>query len=188
MGDLRLATPGDAAPIRRIYGPYVTDTAITFETTVPSVEELEAKIAEVGADFPWLVAEADDEILGYAYAHPHRDRGAYDWAVETSVYVDEEYQRAGVASSLYETLFELLERQGHVQAYAGIALPNPQSVGFHGSMGFAPVGTYENVGYKHGDWHDVEWWAKEIQEPPDEPESPRSIDALEAAGVVSSVL
>jgi phosphinothricin acetyltransferase len=105
-----------------------------------------------------LVCEYDGHILGYAYASSHKERPAYQWAVDVSVYVDEAWRRKGVASALYESLFALLDVQGLSNAYAVIALPNDQSVAFHESHGFEPVGVYTDVGYKHGEWRDVGHW------------------------------
>ena len=115
---------------------------------------IEAKLPR----YPWLVADDNDSVIGYAYAGAHRERAAYAWSAEVSVYVAETARRRGVARRLYQTLFDLLDRQGYRMAYAGITLPNPASVGFHEAMGFEPVGVYHNVGWKHGQWRDVGWW------------------------------
>lgn len=96
-------------------------------------------------------------MIGYAYAGPHRSREAYQWAVESSVYVSQDHQRAGVARGLYESLFAVLELQGFQNVCAGTTLPNPASVRFHEAMGFESIGVYEKIGYKNGNWHDVKW-------------------------------
>ena len=110
--------------------------------------------------------------VGDAYASQHRVRRAYQWSVDVAVYVAPNHQRGGIARGLYCRLFELLRQQGYYNAYAGIALPNPASVGFHESMGFRPVGVYEQVGFKAGKWVDVGWWQLELQAKPAEPGEP----------------
>ena len=110
------------------------------------------------AAYPWLVCEIDGDVAGYAYATTHRVRAAYRWSVDTSVYVDAAPAAAGVGRGLYRSLFAILAAQGFVNAFAGIALPNPGSVALHEAVGFEPLGVYRRVGFKFGDWHDVGWW------------------------------
>lgn len=169
---IRLATPDDADDVRRIYEPFVRDTAVSFETTPPSEAEMETRIATTLDSYPWLVHERDGGVVGYAYAGAHRKREAYQWSADSSVYVAEDDQRRGVARGLYTALFEVLEAQGYVNVYAGTTLPNPASVGFHRAMGFEPVGVYEKVGYKHGEWHDVEWFSRALRPHPEAPDPP----------------
>jgi L-amino acid N-acyltransferase YncA len=121
---------------------------------------------------PWLVCEHRGELLGYAYASPHRVRAAYQWSVDVSVYIHAQARRSGVGRGLYRSLFALLTLQGFYHAYAGITLPNPASVGLHESLGFQPVGVYRSVGYKLGAWHDVGWWQLALQERVPAPEPP----------------
>lgn len=187
MAEIRVATDADAAACRDIYAPYVRDSAITFETTVPSVPAFGDRLTDTLETHPWLVCEHDGSIHGYAYASAHRGRDAYQWAVESSVYVAETARRAGVARGLYTSLFELLRRQGFYTVYAGITVPNPPSAAFHESVGFEPVGTYENVGYKHGAWHDVEWWAHTLQDRSGEPTAPVPFDSLDPSAVESDL-
>lgn len=164
---IRPATAADAAPARDIYAPFVSETSVSFEEEPPDVATIRSRIGDTVEQFPWLVC-VDDEVLGYAYAHGHRGRGAYRWSAESSVYVREGTRRVGVARGLYESLFAVLRRQGYRNVYAGTMLPNPASTGFHAAMGFEPVGTFERVGYKHGEWHDVRWWHRSLGEhPPD---------------------
>lgn len=153
---VRLATAADAPGVHAIYAPFVRDTTVSFETDVPSVGEMTRRIE---AATLWLVAESDDRILGYAYAGPHRSRAAYQWSVETSVYVADGARRRGLARTLYAALFDVLRAMGFVNAYAGVTLPNAPSVGVHEAMGFRPVGVYSGVGFKNGAWHDVGWWS-----------------------------
>jgi phosphinothricin acetyltransferase len=162
---IRLATAADAGAIARIYAPIVEGTVISFETVPPTAAEMERRVTSVLAHAPWLVCARDDEseILGFAYASKHRDRAAYLWSVDVSVYVQEQSRRFGVGRALYTSLLALLRRQGFFAAHAGIALPNPGSVGLHEALGFRPVGIYPMVGYKLGAWHDVGWWQLPLQ-------------------------
>jgi phosphinothricin acetyltransferase len=166
---IRLAARTDAVDVADIYAPVVERTHISFETTPPSADEVGERIDETVTELPWLVCEHDDRIAGYAYASRHEERPAYQWGVDVSVYVHERWRRRGVARGLYESLFELLERQGLYTAYAVIALPNAASVGFHESFGFERVGRYRNAGYKNGEWHDVGHWERSIREVEDPP-------------------
>jgi L-amino acid N-acyltransferase YncA len=161
---IRLATTADADAIAAIYAPSVTESTISFELDAPAGREIAARIEAKLPRYPWLVANEDGIVTGYAYAGPHRERAAYAWSTEVSVYVAERARRRGVARSLYETLFELLRLQGYRMAYAGITLPNPASVGFHEAMGFVAVGVYHNVGWKHNSWRDVGWWELSLGE------------------------
>ncbi|GAA0202298.1 arsinothricin resistance N-acetyltransferase ArsN1 family B [Haladaptatus pallidirubidus] len=176
MTTIRLAEADDASQIATIYAPVVDDTIISFETTPPDDEEMANRIRKTLPKYPWIVCELENEILGYAYAASHRTRDAYQWSVDVSVYVHENHRRSGIGSGLYESLFELLRAQGFYNAYAGIALPNPTSVGLHESLGFEPVGVYEAVGHKHGAWHDVGWWHLRLDTPADSSKSPASSD------------
>lgn len=173
---LRLAGESDATALRDIYAPYVENTAVTFETNVPSVEEMRSRVAETLETHPWLVCERGGEVAGYACAGGLRTQGAYRWTVETSVYVADSERERGIGTALYDSLLTLLDVQGYVEARAGVTVPNPASTALHESLGFERVGTNENVGYKHGSWHDVRWWSKTLGERPDEPEEPRSVE------------
>lgn len=173
---IRLASEEDAAAVRRIYAPIVEETTISFETTPPAESGIADRIVSTLERHPWLVCDAGG-VVGYAYAGAHRSRGAYRWSVDVSVYVDPDRRRRGIARGLYESLFALLELQGYVNAYAGIALPNPASVRLHESMGFDPVGTYRKVGYKRGEWHDVRWYERSIGEHAEEPDPPIGLPA-----------
>ena len=152
---LRLATTKDADRISRIYAPIVRDTTISFEVDPPTAGEMEQRIEKTLARLPWLVLENDGKISGYAYASTHRSRAAYAWSVDVSAYVEESYRGIGVGKTLYTALLEILTSQGFYNAYAGITLPNTSSIRLHESVGFRPVGTYQEVGYKLGAWHDV---------------------------------
>jgi phosphinothricin acetyltransferase len=164
---IRLATEADATSILSIYAPIVQETHISFEYEVPSVEEMVGRIRGKLVKYPWLVAErADGLLLGYAYAGVWRERTAYSWTVETTVYIHAGSRRTGTARGLYTALFGALRVQGYCQAIAGIALPNDASVGFHEALGFQYVGNHPQVGYKFGRWIDVAFWQLELQPPP----------------------
>lgn len=164
----------DAEAVLAIYKPYIESTATTFETTVPSVDEFGARIKTYTEKYPWLVAEDNGKVTGYAYASKHREREAYQWCVESSVYVLEDYHHTGIAKELYAKLFDILQQCGYVNVYAGITLPNSRSYSFHSKMGFEPVGIYRNIGYKHGKWHDVAWLVKTINPHNDDPLAPKA--------------
>lgn len=170
---IRLAGDRDAEAVQRIYAPFVLHTAVSFELAPPGVEEMRARIAKTLPRYPWLVLEEGGEVIGYVYASAHRERPAYVWSVDTTVYVDAAHRRRGVGRALYASLFEVLRLQGFHNAFAGIALPNPGSVGLHEALGFQPIGVYRAVGYKLGRWHDVGWWQRPLREPDAEPEAPR---------------
>jgi L-amino acid N-acyltransferase YncA len=161
---IRLATAHDASGVQAIYAPMVRDTAISFELEPPSIEEMGRRIEATLQRMPWLVCEHRGEVLGYVYASQHRARPAYQWSVDVSVYVQAQARRAGVGRALYQSLFALLALQGFYNAYAGITLPNPGSVGLHEAVGFQPVGVYRAVGHKLGSWHDVGWWQLALRE------------------------
>jgi L-amino acid N-acyltransferase YncA len=173
-----MAADADAAAIAAIYGPYCESTAVSFETVPPSTEEIANRIRNTTVQFPWLVLQDDGVVAGYAYATRHRDRAAYGWSVDTAVYVSPTHRRRGVGRALYATLFHLLRAQGYFKAYAGITLPNAGSIGLHEATGFAPVGVYEGVGYKHGAWHDVAWYHLRLQPERDNPAAPSPVSAL----------
>ncbi|UJA21194.1 N-acetyltransferase [Thermoleophilia bacterium SCSIO 60948] len=156
---IRHAEPGpDAAACARIYAPYVSDSAISFEDDAPDAEEIARRIEVANASYAWLVSEDEAGVTGFAYAGQHRTRTAYRWAVDVSVYVDGRAKRGGVGRALYEALFGLLRRQGLRIACAGITVPNDASIGLHRALGFESIGVYRAIGWKHGAWRDVSWW------------------------------
>jgi len=187
---IRLANETDAQQIQTIYAPYCKHSPVSFELEPPSVEEMRLRIAKILPDYPWLVCESAGEIHGYVYASRHRERPAYQWSVDVTVYIREEQQRTGIGRALYTSLIELIRLQGYYHAYAGITLPNPGSVGLHEAMGFRPVGTYRAVGFKDGAWHDVGWWQLELQPPALTPKPPCPFhnfrDSPECAAVLRS--
>ena len=175
---IRFATPADAPAILAIYAHYITNSSITFEYDVPTVAEFTGRIQTIQGQFPYLVAEGNGQLLGYAYASRHRDRMAYQWSAETSVYVHPNGHRRGVAHQLYTTLLDLLRRQGYYNAYAGITLPNAPSEAFHRRMGFDYIGSFANIGYKFGAWHSVAWFQLALQTHQPNPADPLPIHQL----------
>lgn len=171
-GTIRLATEQDAAQTRAIYAPIVNNTSFSFEIATPSVSDMRQRITKTLERMPWLSCEVEGAVVGYAYANPHRVRAAYQWSVEVSVYVQEQYRQKRVARALYTSLFAILQLQGFYNAYAGITLPNDGGVRLHESLGFESVGVYRAVAYKLGAWHDVGWWQKTLQPHPTEPKAP----------------
>ncbi len=161
---IRTADPHrDAAACVAIYAPHVESGATSFEEAPPDPARFAERIAAVAATYPWLVAERDGEVVGYAYACPHRARPAYRWAVEVSVYVGAAESRRGHGRALYAELLERLRRQRFQIACAGITLPNEASVALHEAVGFAAVGVYRRIGWKDGAWRDVGWWQLELE-------------------------
>jgi phosphinothricin acetyltransferase len=176
---VRLAEPRDAAGVQAIYTPIVGSTAISFEIDPPTADEMARRIGRTMPVHPWLVAEDQGQLAGYAYAGPFRSRPAYRWSVEVSAYIHSDWRRRGVGRSLYTALLAVLTLQGYREACAGITLPNPASVGLHQALGFVPVGVYRRVGWKLGAWHDVGWWQRSLTESRDEPGEPHPLDRLD---------
>ena len=172
MKKMRVVQPSDAASILEIYTPYILNTAVTFETEIPSADSFEERIKHYTEKWPWIVYEENGALAGYAYATKHRERLAYQWCVESSVYVGDKFQRKGIASKLYNALFEVLRLQGFINIYAGITLPNDKSIAFHEQFGFTNFVYYKNVGYKLGEWRTVGWWQKQINTYEKQPSTP----------------
>ncbi len=159
---LRNATIQDAEAILTIYEPYILNTSITFEYSVPTLDHFRQSIQTILKTYPFFVCELNNKVIGYSYAHQFRERAAYAWDVETSVYVTELYQNQGVASLLYAQLLEQCASRGYHNAYAGITLPNEKSVLFHQKMGFTRVGIFRNAGFKQGKWYSVLFMEKNL--------------------------
>ncbi len=170
--NVRDASERDAETCAAIYAPYVTDTAITFESDPPLPGEMAERIATARRTHAWVVLENQDRVVGYAYGSPFKSRAAYRWSCEVSVYLERGRRRTGGGRTLYDALFTRLAGRGFRTAVAGMTLPNDASLGLHRAMGFEPVGTYQRIGWKHGTWHDVAWVQRTIstgQDPPAEP-------------------
>jgi phosphinothricin acetyltransferase len=166
MKSVRTATEADAKAIASIYAPYVLETAISFEETPPSPNEVAERIAATLKTHPFLVYDDGEGVVGYAYAGPHAGRAAYRWSCNVTVYVASGHARRGIGRALYAELLGILKAQGFHSVFAGVALPNTASVGLHEAMGFIHLGTYRDVGFKNGRWHDVGWWRLGLAEGP----------------------
>jgi phosphinothricin acetyltransferase len=162
---VRDATADDAEACAAIYAPYVTGTTITFETEPPDVPEMARRIAKAQARHAFLVLELDGTVVGYAYAGPFKERAAYRWSCEVSVYLAADRQRRGGGRTLYEALLERLAARGYRMAAAGMTQPNEASGRLHAAMGFEPVGTYRAIGWKLGAPRDVLWVQRALGEP-----------------------
>lgn len=176
---LRKAKEIDADGILSIYAPYISGTSYTFETETLSSTQFAERINAYLQHWPWLVCETDGKIVGYAYGSRYRERTGYQWCVECSVYIHDDFQRMGIAKALYTALFEILKKQGYRNVYAVINLPNDKSLSFHESCGFTWLTTYKKVGYKLGKWKDVGWWQLTINEYSDEPAPPIKFSELD---------
>ena len=174
-----MATADDAAAVLAVYAPYVESSPASFETHPPAEDVMRERIRSVMPRYPWLVAQREGRIVGYAYGGAYRTRPAYRWTVETSVYIAADAHRTGVGRALYDVLLEGLTRQGYVTALAGVTLPNDGSIALHESFGFQRLGTMPRVGLKFGQWRDVGWWYRDLVTPaPVDPPPP--VDAKAA--------
>ena len=176
---IRLVRTADAGAIADIYAPHVDGSPTSFETEPPPAAEIQRRIAETTTQYPWLVCDCGGAVAGYAYATRHRVRDAYQWCVETSVYVHPDFQHLGVARGLYTSLFAILAAQGFVNAYAGITLPNARSVALHEKLGFLPLAVYRGIGFKAGEWHDVGWWHLIVSKHRPAPQPPKPLSEVQ---------
>lgn len=162
IGLIRTAREADAGAIAEIYAHYVRETAISFEETPPSAPEMARRMAAILETYPFLLLEDEEAVIGYIYGSVHRARPAYRWSVETTVYTAPHAHGRGIGRALYTRLLEILTRQGFHSAVAGITLPNEKSVGLHRAIGFVPIGTFPEIGFKAGAWHDVSRWRRTL--------------------------
>jgi L-amino acid N-acyltransferase YncA len=169
---IRLATADDAGQVAAIYRPYCVENAVSFESEAPGTAEMASRIEKLNLLFPWLVDESGGIVRGYAHASPHRQKAAYRWAVEVTIYMHPQHRGRGLGRALYGELFRRLRGQGIFTAVAGILVPNPASQAFHESLGFTLVGIYRKIGYKLGAWRDVGWWQLALQPEIDSPPEP----------------
>jgi phosphinothricin acetyltransferase len=170
---IRVATGDDAEAVSHIYGPFCLPDAIaSFELVPPSLEEMRKRISSTLVKYPWLIYEVDSKVVGYASASQYNVRPAYDWSVTVSIYLHGTARGLGVGRKLYTELFQILRKQNFFNAYAGITIPNPASIGLHRSMGFEEVGLTPKVGYKAGQWLDVALLCLELQPHVLEPREP----------------
>lgn len=170
---MRDASEYDARACAAIYAPYVRETVVSFEDEPPTHAQMAERIAVATRTHAWIVQEDDNRVVGYAYGWPHKERAAYRFSCEVSVYVEQGRRRTGSGRALYEALFERLEARGYRMAVAGMTLPNEASAGLHRAMGFEPVGVYRRIGWKFGAWHDVAWMQRTLGVEHDPPVEPR---------------
>ena len=175
---IRLATTADAPAIHAIYAPIVRETPISFEWEVPAVEEIARRMEVVLQTRPWLVYEEGGRLMGYVYASTFRDRQAYQWGTEVSVYLHEAARGRGLAQRLYHALFDVLRLQGYCTAIAGATVPNVATERLHEKLGFTEFGRYPAAGFKFGKWHDVVFWYLRLRPLPDEPPALRTIHEI----------
>lgn len=175
---VRQAQLSDAQGILDIYAPYIVHSFITFENEVPDTAVFAQRIAHYAQRFPWLVCQVGDTIAGYVYASPHRDRAAYQWCCESSIYMHEKFKGKGVGRILYQALFDLLKLQGIRHVYAGITLPNEGSVALHERLGFTWLANYKHIGYKLGEWKSVGWWELQLNALDANPQPPTLYSAM----------
>jgi L-amino acid N-acyltransferase YncA len=185
---IRIARAEDANAIHAIYAPTITDTAITFETELPGAEAMRQRVLARLQHYPWLVWEENGDVLAYAYATRFRERAAYDWIAETSIYVHADARRRGIARRLYDVLLDVMRLQGINQAVGVITLPGDVSVALHEAMGFAPAGIWRKAGYKLGQWWDVGVWQKELQPSANPPAAVHAFSSLMESTELHTVL
>lgn len=155
---IRHAEPERDAPgCVAVYGPFVEDSPVSFEEEVPSVEEYARRIERLNRTHAFLVADDGGRLAGFAYAGPHRERAAYRWSCEATVYLDPAYHRRGLGRALYSHLFGLLEARGYRTVVAGVTVPNDASIGLHQACGFIQIGIFPGIGWKAGSWRNVAW-------------------------------
>lgn len=175
---IRMIEEKDIQAVLDIYKPYIETTAITFETEVPTYEEFVQRVNHKLEQFPWLVYEEEGKILGYAYASLMRERAAYSWDAELSVYLQEGNHGLGIGSKLYLVLEAILKEMNFVNLYGCITYPNEKSVRLHQKLGYKEIGIFHNSGYKLGSWHDVLWMEKQIR-PWTTPEKTKTIHEID---------
>lgn len=185
---IRMASPDDAEALLDIYRPYVEKTAITFEYLVPSKEEFRSRIAHTLERYPYLAAIKDEKPLGYAYVSPFKERAAYSWAVETSIYISEDARGLGLGSQLYKVLEYILKQQNIINLNACITYPNPASIAFHEHFGYRTVAHFTKCGYKLDRWQDMIWMEKMLSEHPKKPQPVIPVTKLELPSDLSSIL
>ena len=176
---VRAAAPEDAEQLLEIYTPFVISedsslSNVSFELAAPDVEEFRQRIQDISKQFPYLVGEVNGQILGYVYCHPYRERLAYQWAVEVTIYLAPAGQGKGLGRLLYETMEKLLCLQGVTMAYSCITVGNDHSIKMHETLGYRLIGTFTNSGYKNGQWLDTVWMEKQLQPCPKQPDNIKS--------------
>ena len=187
---VRAAAPEDAEQLLEIYTPFVISedsslSNVSFELAAPDVEEFRQRIKDISKQFPYLVGEVNGQILGYVYCHPYRERLAYQWAVEVTIYLAPAGQGKGLGRLLYETMEKLLCLQGVTMAYSCITVGNDHSIKMHEAVGYRLIGTFTNSGYKNGQWLDTVWLEKQLQPCPKQPDNIKSWRELDPDAVAA---
>ena len=187
---VRAATPQDAEQLLEIYTPFVISedcsvSNVSFELTAPSLAEFRQRIVDISSKYPYLVGEVNGQILGYVYCHPYRERLAYQWAVEVTIYLAPAGQGKGLGRLLYETMEKLLCLQGVTMAYSCITVGNDHSIKMHQALGYRLIGTFTNSGYKNGQWLDTVWLEKQLQPCPKQPDNIKSWRELDPDAVAA---
>lgn len=175
---IRMATLDDAVAIQAIYEPYIINTSITFEYKPIPVQAFQKRMETVLKEFPWLVYEIQGKVVGYAYCSRFKERAAFDWDCECSVYIDQDYHRRGIASALYQKLFELVEKQGYYTIYSLINNSHQSSIELHKKFGFEEIAVYRNTGFKLGKWWDLLVMEKRIRPLDDHPVKPKTVHQI----------
>ncbi|MEE1229591.1 MAG: N-acetyltransferase family protein [Phascolarctobacterium sp.] len=187
---MRAAMPQDAEQLLEIYTPFVISedcsvSNVSFELEAPSVEEFRQRIVDISSKYPYLVGEKDGQILGYVYCHPYRERLAYQWSVEVTIYLAPAGQGKGLGRVLYEAMEEILRLQGITMLYSCITLGNEHSIKMHEALGYRLIGTFSKSGYKNGQWLDTVWLEKQLQPCPKQPDNIKSWRELDPDAVAA---
>jgi phosphinothricin acetyltransferase len=185
---IRLATLDDSPAIADIYRPAVVERPSSFELIPPDAGEMARRIEANLQVAPWLVYEFAGEVIGYANGGIHRQRPAYRWTIETSIYIDPAAHGQGIGRKLYTALLTALGYQGFRTAVAGVTLPNDASVALHRKMGYTPVGVFHHIGHKFGGWRDVAWFELPLAAYEETPAEPRSMEELLADPAFTAIL
>lgn len=184
---IRIAQASDATEMISIYAPYVLETAITFDYDVPPASVFEQRILNNNGFYPWLVLCKDEHIVGYAYLSRFREKKAYDWVCESTIYTRADMHGTNAPFILYQTLLAIADLQGFYQIYAGITLPNPKSEKFHRKLGFEDMGIMRKIGYKFNRWHDIIWLVRSRQTDTNM-QAPKACNHVETASAIASLL
>ena len=188
IANIRFISESDYQGVLEVYAPYVLHTAVTFDYDVPSLEDFSLRLSGISQRYPVLVCELDGQVAAYCYGGVHRAKMAYQWSVESTIYISEAYQGKGLGHIMYTALFDILRIQGFINVYAGVSVPKAQSEHFHLKYGFKPVGIFEKIGYKFGKWHDLSWFEYRLAEHTDVPALPIPITEIKEREDVLAIL